>query len=340
MVEERAQGLLRLVLIEPFPERQQITASDVRGEGDRQTVVGLPGMDRHEVEVRRILSCSPDPGPEEIPFGFAESLTEVALLVEPNAQGEMAEFAPHRHPFDAVELSVLRCPLAEVAEAEADAAVVREEPRVAFGHGRLGGLEVRVGECLCIRPTSGSGVLEFERGPGQGRREFLEVGGDEVLGDGERVLEFDDEFLRVERNLGSVAPPGDAGGIDDPVFERQHTRSECVPTGTLDAQFPGFAFTIRRGGSPVRTCVAVRGDSLTFTDVDRMDESFVGEFGQGFGDEVALHDGERIGVEMGVWCRRRCGSPARAWPSLDRWSPSDSLFSATMMLVPGRDERC
>ena len=181
-----------------------------------------------------------------------------------------------------------------------------------FGHGRLGGLEVRIGERTRIRPATGSSAFEFVRGPGQGRCELLEVGGDEVLGDGECVLEFDDEFLGVERNLGSVAPPGDAGFVDDPVFERQHPRGKCVPAGSVDVQFPGLVVTIRRGGSPVRMCVAIRGGSPARTDAHRMDESFVGEFGQGFGDEVALYDGERIGVEMDVWRRRRCCSPAHS----------------------------
>src|SRR5699024_10519893 len=94
----------------------------------------------------------------------------------------MAVLAPDGDPLEAVEFSVLRRPLAEIGQSEADASVVREEPGVAFGHGRLGGLEVRVDESTRIRSLPRPSVLEFEGGAGQRGGELLEVGRDEVLG--------------------------------------------------------------------------------------------------------------------------------------------------------------
>src|SRR5699024_10133182 len=117
---------------------QQVPAGDVRSEGDRQTVVGLPRVYRHEVEVSRILPCRPNSGIEQLPFAVAESLAEVTGLVKPLTQGEVAMIAFRRHPFETVDLSVLGCPLAEIGQSESDATVVREEPGMALGHGRLG----------------------------------------------------------------------------------------------------------------------------------------------------------------------------------------------------------
>src|SRR5699024_10909327 len=128
-----------------------------------------PRVDRHEVEVSRILPGRPDAGVEEFAFGLAERLAKVTGLVRPLTQGEVAMVAFRRHPFETIELSVLGRPLAEIRQSESDATVVREEPGMALGHGRLGGLEVCVDERARVRSASGPGILEFVRGPGQGR---------------------------------------------------------------------------------------------------------------------------------------------------------------------------
>src|SRR5690625_1985889 len=161
----------------------------------------------------------------------------------------MAVLAPDGDPFEAVEFAVLRRPLAEIGQSEADASVVREESGVAFGHGRLGGLEVRVDESARIRSLPRPSVLEFEGGAGQRRGELLEVGRDEVLGQGEVLLEFDDELLHIECGLGAVTPAGDAVFVDDPVLERQQPCGEGVASAAVDGQLPGAVPGVRRGGA-------------------------------------------------------------------------------------------
>src|SRR5699024_2548646 len=126
---------------------------------------------------------------------------------------------------------------------------VREEPGMALGHGRLGGLEVCVDERARVRSASGPGILEFVRGPGQGRGEFLEVRREEVFGNGQCVLEFDDEFLRVERNLGLPLPASDAAFVDEPVLERQNAGGERVAAAAVDDQLPGALPGVLWGGA-------------------------------------------------------------------------------------------
>src|SRR5699024_12822403 len=121
MVEECAQRLLCLMLVESGPQGQQVPAGDVRSEGDRQPVVGLPRVDRHEVEVSRILPCRPNSRIEQLPFAVAESLAEVTGLVKPHTQREVAMVALSRHPSETIERSVLGRQLAELGKSESNA---------------------------------------------------------------------------------------------------------------------------------------------------------------------------------------------------------------------------
>src|SRR5699024_6988098 len=79
--------------------------------------------------------------------------------------------------------------------------------------------------------------------------ELLEVGRDEVLGQGEVLLEFDDELLHIECGLGAVTPAGDAVFVDDPVLERQQPCGEGGARGAGGGPPPGAGPGVRRGGA-------------------------------------------------------------------------------------------
>ena len=311
-VEEGAQGLLRLELVTARAQRHQVIARDVRCEGDRQAMLGLPGVQREQVVVRRVEPAAGEPIGERIQLLRAERLVQVLLLVEPVAHREMAQAAPRRDPEQARARPGLGSVRPVIAERVPDAPVVGQEPGVPLGHGRLDRLQIRPDEFTGCGPTPLLRIVEFRGAGGEGRGELLEIGGEQVLGDAERFLQVEDQLLGVQRLGQIVHPAHDRGLLDQPVLQRQHTSAEGVD-GLAELEEPaaldgevgagglhrlgGRRGRGRRGGRiarppcvglhrciDLRRCVGLHRRSVGAG----CDQAFVSELRQGLGDQVAV----------------------------------------------------
>ena len=175
MVEERPQGLLGLVFVEAGTERDEIAPRDVGGERDRQPVLGLPRVDRHEVDLVEATPGCGEASAEEFAFIGAERPGQVPALVESVTERQVRMLPAHGDPFEPVAPPDLRGPAPVVAQPEADAAVVRDENGVTLGHRRFDRLEVRVGEARGSGSPALTRLGEFEGPACQGRRDLLEI---------------------------------------------------------------------------------------------------------------------------------------------------------------------
>ena len=272
-VEEGADGLLGQILVVALTEGDQVLPGDLGGEGDGELVPPLPGVDGYEEVVGRVEAAPAQRGVEPGERRGAQFLPEETLVLDAGPGGERRPGAVRGQPEQPDRAPGLGRVGQVVVGAEAEPPVVGDEAGVALGHPGLDVLEAPAGQLGRGEPRFG----ELVAGAGEGGGDLLQIDGEDLVAETERLPQFDEEVERREGEFTAVAGAGDGGGVHLPVVEGAADGGEAVAGAAVVAEDEVAAVRLLFGG----------------------DQALMGELGEGLAEEEALGGLPALGGEVG-----------------------------------------